>query len=455
MYVKISDGIFLEVGGTSTDISVIKNGKPQVKSAQIGKNRLFLRTLDVRTLGIAGGSVPRFAGNKITDVGPRSAHIAKLKYISYSGDSNFKSIELESVKPLPGDPGDYMAVKAMNSLSAEHTITPTGASYFLELVKVVGHGSANIQNLKDFFESIAQKFGRTAKEIAEEILTISAKKIEPVIKQLTREYKLDPDLIEFIGGGGGASAIVPFTANYMNKSHRIAENSEVISAIGAALGIIRDSVEKNIVNPTESDILSLRQEAMDSVVAMGAVPETVEVTIEIDNQNKKVIATAMGSGEMRTKDLGVKELSKNEVIDIAAKSLRCSPTHLKVLGKTAFLYAISYHEIKKVFFGMISREINKLRVVDQEGTIRLQLNDAFSAEVAVTEAKTKISELIGTLTTFGDAGALVPDIFLLISGKIVDLTGLMLEQQVLSIVDIELKALSPNDTVVVIAAKKK
>ena len=76
MYVRVSEGVFLEVGGTSTDITALRHGQALVRTAEVGGHRLFLSTLDVRTIGVAGGSMPRVRGRSLVDVGPRSAHLA-------------------------------------------------------------------------------------------------------------------------------------------------------------------------------------------------------------------------------------------------------------------------------------------------------------------------------------------------------------------------------------------
>ncbi|WP_461029495.1 hydantoinase/oxoprolinase family protein, partial [Streptomyces sparsus] len=78
MQERVSEGVFLETGGTSTDISVIHRGKVAVRHATILGKTSYLSALDVRTVGVGGGSMVRLAAGRgaVTTVGPRSAHIA-------------------------------------------------------------------------------------------------------------------------------------------------------------------------------------------------------------------------------------------------------------------------------------------------------------------------------------------------------------------------------------------
>ena len=80
MYLRASNAIYFEVGGTTTNIGVIKNGRPGVDYAQIGGHDTYINSLDVRILGCAGGSMVRINDHGVEDVGPRSAHIAGCEY---------------------------------------------------------------------------------------------------------------------------------------------------------------------------------------------------------------------------------------------------------------------------------------------------------------------------------------------------------------------------------------
>ena len=75
MYLRTSNGIYFEVGGTSTNLGVIKNGRPVIDYSEISGHKTYVNSLDVRVLGVAGGSMIRVNKSGVKDVGPRSAHI--------------------------------------------------------------------------------------------------------------------------------------------------------------------------------------------------------------------------------------------------------------------------------------------------------------------------------------------------------------------------------------------
>lgn len=93
------------------DISVIKNGKVMIQNAQVGGHRTYLQSLDVRTLGIAGGSMIRVSGGKIVDVGPRSAHIAGKAYECFADPGELKDAQVLFISPREGDAAEYAIVR--------------------------------------------------------------------------------------------------------------------------------------------------------------------------------------------------------------------------------------------------------------------------------------------------------------------------------------------------------
>ncbi|MHB1007606.1 MAG: hydantoinase/oxoprolinase family protein, partial [Chloroflexota bacterium] len=450
MYLRVSDGVFFEVGGTSTNIGVIRNGRPTIKSAEVGGHRTYVNSLDIRVLGIAGGSLPRVQGKQIVDVGPRSCHIAGLPYATFADPSEIEEAELTFVQPNPEDPADYVAVKTRGG--KVYGITNTCAANALGIVNEEFYSHGNAESARRAIAPLAAHLGVSIEEAARRILDVATDKVIPVIKGLIQEYELDPDQVVLVGGGGGAAALIPHTSERMGHPYRIPQDAEVMSSIGVALAMVRDVVERVIINPTPEDILFIKQEAKAAAVKSGAQPATVEVHVEIFPQQQRVRATALGATEMRTHDIN-RQATPEEAKEIAAKSMNVPVAAVSQMATTGYLsvYTAPIEERKLRFFK--SRR-NPIRVLDREGFIKLQRSDALVKQTTVEVALDELKRMWEQTTDYNGDSIILPDVFVMVGGHLVDLSGMQSIDQASAMTGTELLGAQPADPVVLVGIRK-
>ncbi len=437
IFLRATDALFLEVGGTSTDICLVKDGRAAQRSAQLGGHPTYLKTLDSRTLGIAGGSMV-----SAKDVGPRSAHLAGYTYVSFSPGlgSPLKVVEVE---PFPGDP-KYLVVEDPSGVRA--AVTTTCAANLLGYIKPGDYSYGDPAAVKAAFEALAAHLGGTAESVARNVMDQAAAKVMPTLKQLIEDYKMGERSLKLIGGGGGAGAIVPYCAEKMKLPFEIANRAEVISAIGAALAMVKETIEKNILNPSQADLAALRNEAEKAVARMGADPATIEVTIEVDAQKNLVRATATGSVEFVAQDLLQQAVTEEERL-ATLKTASTREESYQKLGHTDFLYLYESTRTEKWLLNLLSRKKSTLWITDGKGNVKLQVPGGVVQPGTGGGVDSGLQAVLQKHTAYGDAGALVPPISILAGRKVVDLTSLNTADQMLSLARQELSGLGADEPV--------
>lgn len=450
LHENVTDGIFIEVGGTSADCSAIRAGMPQMRPARVGGHRTMLRTLDVRTLGIAGGSMIRANRRNIVDVGPRSAHIAGLKYASFVEPEILEGAQIERIRPTEHDTPDYVAVVARDGTRI--ALTPTCAANMLGYVPEQAFARGNADAARRGFEVLARHLQAGAEELARDLLDIATDKVIATVNELIADYELDRETLVVVGGGGGAAALVPYLAQRSGLQFRLARDAEVISPIGVALALVREVVERTIVDPSAEDIVRLRREAQDAVVAAGASPERVEVAIEIDPQRNIVRATASGASELA-------ESAAHQLQDEAALArsaavlLRCDVRELAQVAATDALVIFERTRTVSARLGR-SRTVRDLRVLDRTGVGRLALRDAFVRRTTAAAAIEQLRAAVEEATAFGDVGRALPDIYVLHGARIADFSGLASAEQAVALAEEELAGRAPDANIVILTASR-
>src|SRR5882672_5309190 len=449
MYLRVSDGIYFEVGGTSTNIGVIRNGRPTIKHARVGGHDTYVNSLDVRVIGIAGGSMVRVRGNEVFDVGPRSAHIAGLHYAAFARPEEIVDPRLELFRPKDGDPDDYVAIRSANG--ERYAITNTCAANVQGYAKPGWHAHGNAESARKAMAPLAQRLGVSVEETARRILEKASGKVIPVVEDLVREYALDRDQAVLVGEGGGAAALIPFVAERLNLDFSISQDAEVISSIGVALALVRETVERVIPNAAPDDLQRIKREAFDAVVRLGAAPENVEVTIEVDPQTQRVRATAMGASEMRSQDMR-KEVSEGEAREIAARSMGLSPETLRLAAATDQV-RVFQGQVEERKWRIFSSRRAPVRAVDREGVIRVQRSDGVVAGATAQTGLAEMRRLWEEVTIYNGDSVITPDMFVIAGRRVVDLSGVSALEQALAIGRSELEGLAPEAPVALITVQ--
>ena len=449
MYLKVSDGIYFEVGGTSTNIGVIRNGRPTVKHARVGGHDTYVNSLDVRVLGIAGGSMVRVRGNEIADVGPRSAHIAGLPYAAFAAVEDIQSPELELFSPKPGDPDDYVAVRTVNG--TRYAITNTCAANVLEYAKPGWHACGNREAARAALQPLAARLGVSVEEAARRILEKAATKVIPVVEGLIAEYGLDRDQSVLVGEGGGAAALIPFVAEQMGLRFQDfpGRRGDLVDRRGLGHGA-RDhragDPQPDTGRPATHQARGLRSggAAGRGGRECGSDHRSRSTDTACPGHGGGRLGNACaGSAEGSDRGRGARHRSQLDGVVRGRRKLAAATDQVRV-------YQGEVVERKWRFFTSRRRPV---RAVDREGVIRVQRSDGVVLGATAATGVAQLRRCWEEVTIYNGDSVITPDVFVIAGRRVVDLSGITALDQATTIGRSELEGLPDEAAIAIIGVQ--
>jgi N-methylhydantoinase A len=444
LHLRLIDGVFIEVGGTSTNVCAIKDGKPEVRYVTIMQHPTCIRSLDVRVAGVAGGSLVRWSGRKITDVGPRSAHIAGLPYSCFASSEELENGQIITFQPKEGDPIDYIAIESAGG--KRFAITNTCAANALGLVPEGDYARANQTSAKLALSILANRLGTTMEQASTTILDISAKKVLDIVEHVIKEYKLKKERVVLIGGGGGASVLVPYIGFKQQLQYKIAEHAEVISSIGVAAAMIHEEAEKTVTNPRLEDISALAEQVKKAALERGALPESITIQSEYISERSVIRVTAMGNVSLDIGTANAQEIKREEAHILACELFGINE------GVRCILDTDNYHIFacvmnKKMLF-LKSKKQQQVLVLDKYGRVRLSVENASIFTGSPEQVADRIKSLLRQHARSGKD--LAPEVHILDGVKLMDFSSLTAQEHISKAVHDELKKTTTQNVAAIV-----
>ena len=218
--------VALDIGGTTTDISLWKHGKPLMtkNGVSIREYPSAVRSFAVTSVGIGGESVIRLKNGNLT-VGPERVG---------------PSVALGGVEPTLGDAlivlghanyGDFnLATRALQDLA-----DAIQATFQSNNVNISNNQLTLIKTASDVARLILQNALETIQRGVDEVITVENKRPIYVVADIVNPDIFVPEHIVVVGGT--APSLGASIGEYMDLPITIPENAAVANAIGAALAL--------------------------------------------------------------------------------------------------------------------------------------------------------------------------------------------------------------------------
>lgn len=218
--------VALDIGGTTTDISLWKHGRPLMtkNGVSIREYPSAVRSFAVTSVGIGGESVIRLKNGNLT-VGPERVG---------------PSVALGGIEPTLGDAlivlghanyGDFnLATRALQDLA-----DAIQATFQSNNVNISNNQLTLIKTASDVARLILQNALETIQRGVDEVITVENKRPIYVVADIVNPDIFVPEHIVVVGGT--APSLGASIGEYMDLPITIPENAAVANAIGAALAL--------------------------------------------------------------------------------------------------------------------------------------------------------------------------------------------------------------------------
>lgn len=215
--------ISFDMGGTSTDVSLVDNAIPTSTDARIGDFPVRLPMIDIHTVGAGGGSIAYVDSGGALRVGPRSAGA------------------------VPG-PACYGVGSDLTVTDANLLLGRLDPEFFLG-----GRMALDLPRARDAATGLARSLDLSVPELAEGVVRVANANMERAIRVVSVERGHDPRRFALVAFGGAGGMHACEIARTLEIGRVVApRHAGVLSALGMLLADVTRDYSASVLQRTDA-----------------------------------------------------------------------------------------------------------------------------------------------------------------------------------------------------------